>query len=252
MKLLIPAAVFAGALLVGSAAAARAQEGPDAGPQGMGPGMMLMSRGTTLAISAFGEVKAAPDMATISLGVQTQAGAAADAMSQNAAQMSRIIEALKHAGISDKDIQTSGLSLNAQYAYEQDKPPRLTGYQASNQVTINVNDLGKLGRTLDATVAAGANQINGVTFGLREPAAAEDVARRKAVETLQARAKLYAGATGLHVGRLINLSEGSSIIPPRPLPVMAMRAVAAAPVTPVEGGQIDVRVDVSALYELTK
>jgi uncharacterized protein YggE len=251
MKTLVPAIGLCAVLL--ASAPAHAQDAPGAVPPAPGAGPAMMLRGTTLAISAYGEVKAAPDMATISLGVQTQAPAAADAMSRNAAQMTRIIEALKRSGIADKDIKTSGLSLNAQYEYEPNKPPRLTGYQASNQVTITVYDLARLGPTLDATVASGANQIDGVSFGLKDPGAVEDAARLKAVQTLQARAQLYAGATGLHLGRLINLAEGASVTPPRPLPLMSMRAEAvAAPTTPVEAGQIDIRVDVSGLYELTK
>ena len=245
---ILAGALAAAAMSCAAAPTAFAQAGP--GPDMMGPGAMF--RATTLSISAYGEVKAAPDMASISLGVQTQAPTAAGAMTQNAAQMSRIVEALRRAGIEGKDIQTSGLNLSPQYVYEQDKPPRLTGYQASNQVTVTVFDLARLGPTLDATVAVGANQINGVSFGLKDPGAAEDAARLKAVQTLQARAQLYAGATGLHVGRLINLSEGVNGPSPMPISVMALRKPMAAEATPVEPGQLSVRADVSGLYELAK
>ena len=254
MKTPLLAGALTAILLAASVSAVQAQPAPDAaggmGPGGMGPGMMM--RATTLNISAFGEVKLAPDMASISLGVQTQAPSAADAMTQNARSMSQVVAALKRAGIDGKDLQTSGLNLNAQYAYEQNVPPRLTGYQASNQVTVQVNDLGKLGPTLDAVVAVGANQINGVTFGLKDPQAASDAARLKAVQSLQAKAQLYAGATGFRTGRLMNLSEGGGYSPPRPMPMMAMRMAEAAPSTPVEAGELSVRVDVSGLYELVK
>jgi uncharacterized protein YggE len=249
--MLVPATGLAAVLL--AFAGAHAQDASGAVPPGPGGGPMMMLRGTTLAISASGEVKATPDMATISLGVQTDAPTAAEAMSQNAAQMTRIVETLKRSGVADKDIKTSGLSLNAQFDYQPNKPPRLNGYQASNQVTVLVYDLARLGATLDAVVASGANEINGVGFGLKDPGAAEDAARLKAVQTLQARAQLYAGATGLHLGQLINLTEGEAVAPPRPIPLMAMRANAAvAATTPVEAGQLDIRIDVSGLYELTK
>jgi len=240
------AGAFAAALLCAGAGAALAQTAQDSAPG-------VMFRATTLNISAFGEVRAAPDQASISLGVQTLAPTAAQAMSQNADQMTRVIAALKRGGIEAKDIQTSGLSLSAQYAYEENKPPRLTGYQASNQVAIKVHDLDKLGPTLDAVVAVGANQINGISFGLKDPQAAEDVARLKAVQALQAKAQLYAGATGYRATRLINLSEGTGYVqPPRPL-FRAMAAEAAAPApTPVEAGELTVRMDVSGLYELTR
>jgi len=250
MRSSLTAGVFAALLLVMASASVSAQPAPDGASPAMGPGMMLHV--STLSLSAYGEVKAAPDMAGISLGVQTQAPTAAAAMSQNAAQMSRIVESLKRSGVADKDIQTSGLSLDSQYAYEQDKPPRLAGYQASNLVTITVQDLARLGQTLDAVVASGANQINGISFGLKDPQAAEDAARLKAVQALQAKAQLYAGAAGLRLGRLINLSEGANTTqPPRPIMAMAMRKADAAP-TPVEGGELDIRVDVSGLYELDR
>ncbi len=242
------AGALAAALLCAASAPALAQPAPGAGP--MGPGAMF--RATTLNVSAGGEVKAAPDMATISLGVQTQAPTAAQAMADNARRMSEVTAALKRAGIEPKDIQTSGLNLGAQYAYEQNKPPRLTGYQASNQVTISVYDLARLGGTLDAVVAVGANQINGISFGLKDPQAAEDEARLEAVRTLQAKVKLYMGATGYTSSRLINLSEGSGAAPP-PRPLMyAMKAEAAAPPTPVEAGELTIRAEVSGLYELEK
>lgn len=209
---------------------------------------------TTLNISAYGEVKADPDQATITLGVQTDAPTAAEAMRLNAERMSRIAAALRRAGIAEKDIQTSSLSLNAQYQYEERQPPRLTGYQASNQVTVSVNELDRLGRTLDATVSAGANQIQGIGFGLKTPEAAMDQARMLAVRALQAKAQLYATATGRRIGRLVNLSEGGGyapVPPPRPMYRMDMAVAAAAPETTVAPGQLTLRADVSGLYELT-
>ncbi|HEX8232915.1 MAG TPA: SIMPL domain-containing protein [Caulobacteraceae bacterium] len=214
-----------------------------------------MFTATTLSISAFGEVKADPDQATITLGVQTDAPTAAEAMRLNAERMSRIVAALRRSGIAEKDIQTSNLSLSAQYQYEERQPPRLTGYQASNQVTVTVNDLDRLGRTIDATVSAGANQIQGIGFGLRNPEAAMDQARMLAVRSLQAKAQLYATASGHRIGRLVNLSESGGyapVPPPRPMYRMDMAVAASVPETAVAPGQLTVRADVSGLYELTR
>ena len=205
---------------------------------------------TTLNLSADGEVKAAPDQATITLGVQTKAATAAEAMAGDAAQMNQVMAALRRAGLTDRDIQTSNISLSAQYDYQQNQPPRLTGYMASNDVTITVNDLKRLGATLDAVVSAGANQINGISFGLKDPAAAEDAARRAAVTALRAKADLYAQATGYKVTRLVNLSEGGGYVasPPR---VFAMaKAMPGAAQTPVSAGELTVRIDVTGVYEL--
>ncbi len=207
---------------------------------------------TTVSLSAFGEVKATPDEATISLGVQSKAATAAQAMADNAGAMNRVIAALKARSLPGKAIQTSNISLSAQYDYEQNQPPRLSGYLASNDVTITVDDLGKLGSTLDAVVGAGVNQISGISFGLKDSGAAEDSARLAAVKALRAKADLYAGATGYHVGRLLALNEGGPVTEPL-RPVVMMRAMAAAPSpTPVAPGELTTRVDISAIYELAK
>lgn len=242
MRPLAPAA-FAALLLCSTAPLAAAQTATEPEAQ---------FRATTLSLSATGEVKAEPDMATITLGVQTTATTAGQAMAANARQMIQVVASLRSSGLEGKDIQTSQLNLQAQYDYEQNKPPRLAGYQASNQVTITVNDLARLGQALDAVVAAGANQINGVSFGLKDPKAAEDQARLHAVKALQAKAELYAGAAGYRVGRLVNLSEGSAITPEPRFGQVVVTGVRKGAATPVEAGELDVRVDVTGLYELAR
>jgi uncharacterized protein YggE len=242
MKTLVRAAGLASALLVSTAAVASAQTAE--------PSRMFDA--TTLSLSAHGETKVTPDEATITLGVQTTAPVAAEAMAENAQHMADVTAALKRAGIPDKDIQTSNLSLSAQYNYVQNEPPKLTGYQASNDVTITVEDLPKLGPTIDAVTAAGANQINGISFGLKDPAAAEDAARLAAVKALRAKAELYAGATGYHIARLVSLSEGGGYEPGPVQPMMMAKARVQAVPTAVSSGQLTVGIDVNGLYELAK
>ncbi len=209
-------------------------------------------RTTTLNLSAVGEVKISPDMATINLGVNTEAPNAAEALTANAAQMTKVMTALTSAGLAAKDIQTSNLSLNAQYTYEPNQPPKLRGYQASNSVTIIVRDLKKLGQAVDATVKAGANQVNGISFGISDPAAAEDAARQKAAKALLAKANLYANATGYKVARLVSLSEGGGYQAPQPVPMYAMARMEKDVSSPISAGELSVRVDATAVYELTK
>ena len=231
-----------GGLLMGAAAPALAQTDSDAA-----------FRATTFSLSAYGETRVAPDMATITLGVQTDAPTAAEAMKTNGAHMNQVLATLKKAGIAERDIQTSNLNLNAQYAYEQNQPPKLTGYQASNQVTITVRDLSKLGAAVDATVGAGANTVGGISFGLANPKAAEDAARLDAVKALQAKAELYGRATGYKAVRLVNLSEGGGYTPnPPAVPMFAMAKREMADSTAVAAGELKIRVDVNAVYEATK
>lgn len=246
MKSLFRAAGLSALLLTGTAATAVAQETPVVADN--------MFRATTLNVSAHGETKVAPDKATISLGVQTDAPTAQAAVAANANKMSRVIAALKKAGLNDREIQTSNLSLNPQYVYQENLPPRLTGYQASNQVIITVRELSRLGQIVDATVNAGADNVGGISFGVEDPTEAENAARIEAVRKLRAKADLYAGAAGYRVARLVTMSEGGGYSPPPPpMPVMAMaRSESAKYDTSVSPGEMSVQISVSATYELTR
>lgn len=210
-------------------------------------------RATTLNLSAYGETKVQPDMATISLGVTTEGATAAQAMSANTQRMNQVLSALKAGGIAARDIQTSNLNLQPKYVYAQNEAPKLTGYQATNDVTIAVRDLARLGPAVDASVNAGANQVNGISFGLADPRPAEDAARLEAVKALGAKADLYAKAAGYRLLRLVSLSEGGGYAPAPPMPAMQAFAKSAAMAAPrIEPGELKVRVDVSGLYELAR
>lgn len=251
MKTLIRTAACAAVLIAAAAPAVLPQA---ALAQTASQAEDAMFRATTLNLSAYGETRVAPDMATINLGVNVEAATAQEAMRANATRMNQVIAALKKAGIAERDIQTSNLNLSAQYAYEQNQPPRLTGYQASNQVTIRVNDLGRLGAAVDATVSAGANQVNGISFGLKDSTAAENAAREAAVRALAAKADLYAKATGHRVARLVSLSEAGGYAP-QPMPMFKtarMESALAADATSVSGGELAVRIDITGLYELAR
>ena len=246
MKILLHAAALGLALsVVAAAPAALAQMAPSAAD--------TMFKATTFNLSATGETRVAPDIASINLGVMTEGKTAADALAANATRMTAVMASLKKAALAEKDIQTSNLSVNPQYRYVENQAPVLIGYQVSNQVTVAVRDLKKLGAAVDATVNAGANQVNGISFGLADPSAAENAAREAAVRALSAKADLYAQATGYRVLRLVTLSEGGgySPQPPMPMAAMAMRSEAKDS-SPVSGGELNIRIDISAIYELTR
>lgn len=205
---------------------------------------------TTIDVSAEVQVKTVPDIVLISAGVVTSAPTAAAAMQQNAEAMSSVQTALKTAGVEEKNVQTSGLNLNPQYAYSDGQPPRVTGYQATNTVNITLHDLKNTGRVVDSLVAEGANQINGPTFSVENPDTALDKARTAAVQKALKRAQTYATAMRLKVKRLISVSEQSMIDQgPRPMMMKAMSMDAAS--TPVSPGQVSLGITVNAKYELT-
>src|SRR5579872_1062169 len=171
---------------------------------------------TTLDLGATGEVSVAPDMATITMGVTNQAPSADEALRDNAEAMSRAVAALRASGVEARDIQTSTLSLNPQYVYNQGQPPRLSGYEASNQVAITVVELARLGPVVDAVVKAGATNVSQISFGLKSRVPAENAARLAAGKALEDKAALYADATGYRIRRLVNLTEGASYSTPPP------------------------------------
>lgn len=224
--------------------------------QNVSSGPVIAAGNTLLSVSAEGRSTRAPDLALFSAGVTSQAATASAAMAANSADMARVVAALKKAGIADKDIQTSNLSLNPVYGQPVVRPdgqmtqePRIIGYQASNTVSVKQRDLKQFGKVLDTLVAAGANQINGPSFQLDQPDAALDEARVEAVKKARARADLYARAAGLRVARILSISEGFS--PPPPMPVMFAKAAAmdaAAP--PVAPGEVEMGVTVTVQFEL--
>ena len=135
--------------------------------------------GTRLDVTATGEVTRVPDVAIISTGVVTKSATASGAISQAASRMARVRAALKAAGDEDRDIQTNNLSLNPDYRYDNNQPPKLVGYQASNTVTVRFRDIASSGKIIDALVAEGSNQINGPTLTIDKPEAALDEARAR-------------------------------------------------------------------------
>ena len=205
--------------------------------------------GTRLDISATGEATRVPDVAIISSGVTTQAATATEALGQNSARMERVRAALKRAGIADRDIQTASINLQPQYRYVENQAPILTGYQASNQLSVRYRDIRNSGRILDALVAEGANQINGPNLTIDHPEAALDEARAKAIAVGRARADLYARALGMRVARVISVSESGGYAVPPPMPVMQRSAMAEAK-TSIDPGEQQLQVSVAMSFEL--
>lgn len=213
------------------------------------PGAMMLE-GTLLTVVAEGEAKATPDMATIQFGVLAKGATAEAAMADNARQMNAVMAALKKAGIADRDVQTTGVSLNPDYIYAEREPPRVAGYQSSNMVSARVRDLKGLGKVMDALVAAGVNQMNGVTFGVDKSEPLLDRAREQAIKTARARADLYAAAAGMKVVRILSIQEAGAMPPPMPVAMMARADMSGGAPTPIQQGELVLGVNVTVAFEL--
>jgi len=206
--------------------------------------------GTRLDVTATGEVTRVPDVAIISAGVVSRAPTATAALQDSANRMGQVLAALKRAGVEDRDIQTSNVSLNPEYRYVENQPPQLVGYTASNTVTVRFRDVRNSGKILDALVAQGSNQINGPTLSVDKPESALDEARNKAIAIGRARAELYARSLGLRVVRVVSVNEsgGSYPVPP-PMPMYA-RADMAQAKTSIEPGEQKLQVNLAMTFEL--
>lgn len=204
-----------------------------------------------ISLTGHGEVRSSPDIAFITSGVTTQGATAGEALAANTKAMSDLFAALKGAGIEDKDIQTSNFSVQPRYDYNNGQAPKLVGYDVSNNVTIKLKKVDSLGALLDKLVQSGSNQITGISFDVSKPDEALDEARKLATQDATRKAKLYAQAMGVELGTVMQISEGSSAVPP-PVPFVrgaAMMKADAAPV-PVAAGEQTLAVDVNVIWEI--
>ncbi|MFN4185653.1 MAG: SIMPL domain-containing protein [Hyphomonas sp.] len=215
---------------------------------------------TTIQVSAEARIDRAPDIAFVTAGVTEERASAKEAMAAQASAMNGVFEALRAAGIADRDMQTSGLSLQPRYDYVETAgrdgvkrgTQKLAGYVASNQVTVRVRDLARLGDTLDRLVSSGGNTLSGVNFAIDDDKEMRNEARSKAMKDAIAKAELYAAASGLRVSRIVTISEGYEHSP-QPMPMARMQMASdMMESTPVAGGEVGVTANVSVLFELTK
>ena len=202
-----------------------------------------------ITVTGTGTVEAAPDIATLTIGVTSQGDTAAAALSANSAALEAVMTRLTAAGIEARDMQTSNLSLNPNWTgYDSVSVtgPVISGYVATNMLTIRVRQLDGLGGVLDAAVADGANTLNGLSFGLADPEPALNEARKEAVADARARAELLATAAGVTLGNIISISEANAVTEPGPM----FRADASAAPVPVAGGELGLSANVTILYEI--
>jgi hypothetical protein len=190
-------------------------------------------------------VAAAPDAAQIRIGVSSQGKTARAASDANVKDMTVVLAAIKESGVADRDIQTTSLSLQPQYDPNKTGGARLIGFQANNQVTIKVRDIGQLPNILDRAISAGANEMSGIEFVVSEQSKLLDKARAEAIADARRKAELYANAAGMKVGRVMTISEEGTVPPPRTFQAVRAGAAAIAP------GEQTLRAVVTVSYELT-
>lgn len=174
-------------------------------------------------------VAVAPDTAVIRIGATSQGKTAREASETNAKQMTSVLAAIKDAGIADRDVQTSRLTLQPQYDPNKSGTARLLGFQVTNQLTIRIRDIDKLPAILDRAIGAGANEMSGIEFIVSEQSKLLDQARDDAIADAHRKASLYAKAAGGKIGPVISINEEGTAPPPRLMQAMRAGAVPVAP-----------------------
>jgi len=260
---------FAFLFLASTAAVAQSSASVSIAP--LGPNSALLS------LTAEGSSRRTPDIALFNAGVVSQAVTASEALADNSRRMDRVIAALKRAGIAERDIQTSAISLQPRYsdpdrdaqtlARTTGRPyvppteaPKIIGYEARNTVQVRVRKLGTMGKIIDTLISEGANQVDGPSFTLDEPREALDEARREAVAVGRQRAELYAQATGMRVAKLLSVSEGGGYYPVQQVIAVTGSRIGYGgappppppPPAPVSPGELNLGVSVSMQFELTR
>ncbi len=203
----------------------------------------------SIVVNGTGEASAAPDTGHLAAGVVSEAETAGDAVRANSAAMQRVLDALDAAGIAKKDVRTERFQVHPVYAEPMAAPrgrPPIAGYRVSNQVTVRVRELDKVGAVLDQLVAAGANEIGGISFSVGDPTPLLDEARKRALADARRKAELYAASAGVGLGRLLELSEDGGDMP-GPMPRMARMS---AESVPIATGELELSVTLRARYAI--
>ncbi len=211
----------------------------------------------TITVTATGRVERAPDQAVLHLAIESFAATADEAAADNAERMERLLAALRRLGLDEDDIETASYHLNPEYDYSPGEPrrpgeQRLVGYRAVNMVRVTIDDIDRVGEIIDASIAAGADRVNGVAFQLSDPDAARHDALRDAVDRAREEAETLASALGRRLGPALAISSGGA--PPRPM-LMARAAafdsrVESLPPTPIQPGDLEIEASVTVVYRL--
>jgi uncharacterized protein len=201
-----------------------------------------------LSVTGVGRTYLNPDIAYISIGVQTQSEDVASALDQNSAQAQAVADALTAQGVAAEDIQTTAFNITPQQQYSPEGQVIGTIYIVQNSVNVTVRDLQNMGKLLEAVVTAGANSINSISYDVSDKSAAVSEARRLAVEDAKAQAQELADLAGVGLGKV----TGVSVYVNTPMPVTDGKyyGIGGASQVPVSAGQLVIEATSSMSYEI--
>lgn len=221
------------------------------GPLPLSISSVTTQKTDTFTVSGEGKVTMIPDIAVVNVGVTAQGPNVSAVQKQLNTKMNAVTDSIKRLGIDAKDIKTSNYNISPMYDYSSSSQ-RVTGYQATSNLTIKVRKIDNANSVIDAATTNGANQVGGISFDVDDKTKAENQAREQAVADAKSKATVAAKAAGFHLGRIINYSEGGNSSP-RPIPMMdkAMSVSAGAGVpTQVEPGTSELMMTVTLSYQI--
>ncbi len=203
----------------------------------------------TITVTGSGRVTVSPDLADLRLGVSVTEPTPEGARQASARAMDEVIARLKALGIADRDLQTSIVSVSPAYDYSSNtNPPTLTGYTFSNIVAVVIRDIDRVGDAIDATLGAGATNVDRISFRVEDQSAAESEARQRAMVDARAKAETLAAAGGVSISGVAAIVESGAAVPyPTPFAGMAEMAARDAS-TPIEAGMNEVAATVIVTY----
>jgi uncharacterized protein YggE len=200
-------------------------------------------------ISVLGQGMASvqPDIAQVTIGVQTSASSVSQATQENADKMNQVITDIKALGVSDSDIQTSLYNIYPQYQNKNGGTQGITGYQVNNSVQITIRDLSNIGQILDKAVQAGANTISNISFNYSNPAKLQAEALNQAYTDARGRAEILSKAGGVQLGDVISISETTSS---GPVPLAESSTTLGGGGTPIQSGTVEIKAQVQVVYSI--
>lgn len=213
-----------------------------------GASASILKEDQTVSVTGTGVVQVAPDTATVRLGVEVVKKTAQESQAENAGAMQKILAAIAKLDIPKEKIQTSGFYIWPETKYEPNQPPRIVGYRCNNQVRVTIEDLSKISKVIDAGISAGANNVQGIQFSIKDDSESKKSALDKAVKDASAKAQAIANAAGIKIKSVKNIIESGAAVPIN-LEFSGARAMGAGGAeTPVSPGLMEVRGNVTVVY----
>jgi uncharacterized protein YggE len=207
----------------------------------------------TIVVSGSGMASGRPDVANVQLGVESIHADAGEAVDDNTRRMQTVMQSIRELDLEDEDIQTVNYNMWVEDIFDREgNPTNERRYHVVNQVTIRLRDLDRMGKLLESALAAGANSVGGISFGVSDPGALQQEARDRALGDAKAKAEQMAGALGASLGKIRYVGDTSGLPAPGPVFAAEVRGVGGGGEVPIAAGQFEVAVNIQVIFDISR